>query len=123
MGASLEAEYGYQETDEEKRLGILLENWGAWCGRGQWVEAYPSVASPFCTRSSLDFETMCEDMDTQLAEIVDAAFWSLIPNHQAALSHKYTGAAIWRFPRLHYPTLLQEAKEAIGILLVGRGIL
>ena len=106
-------------TDD--RLDYLLELWAEWLHRGEWVEGYPHRATVLRTLAGDDFDDMVEAADESQAESVQACIDGLELHHQAALAHRYS-EAVWRFPRMEFALVLQDARMALSVALNRRGI-
>lgn len=104
-----------------ERLDVLLEIWADWVHQGSWVDGYPARAAAVRSLAGPDFDEMVEASDEQLAQSVQAGIDSLALHHQAALSHRYT-EAVWRFPRMEFALVLQDARQSLMVVLNRRGV-
>ena len=106
-------------TDD--RLDYLLELWADWVHEGTWVDGFPARSTGLRSLASLDVDEMAAAADAQLAAAVAACVDDLQLHHQAALAHRYT-EAVWRFPRLPYEEVLQQARAALREALLRRRV-
>jgi len=55
-------------------------------------------------------------------ELVDTAVGDLEPIQRAAIQRRYGLCAVWRFPRLNYGEVLDQAHTALMVLLRKKGV-
>ena len=103
-------------------LVALLEDWASWQSGYSPKLGYPSRAAVIATSASSTFEDMCDSLDADLCRAVDTAVYDLSIHHRSAIMRRYM-AAVFRFPRLDYQALLQQAHEELLDKLIRRHVI
>lgn len=89
-------------------LEFYLSLWASWMQSDELPEGCPGEASggmlPFL---QLDFDSLCERMDGEHAELVNVAIWRLTPAERCALHRAYL-CAVYRIR--DYEAVLAQAK-------------
>lgn len=76
-----------------------LRLWASWQQRESYGRGYPDKACGFSSggaHADEAFEHMCEESDSHMCALVDAAVHDCQPIHAAAIMHAYGVAAVWR---------------------------
>lgn len=107
-----------------ERLVIILEDWADWQRGYSGVRGYPkhSVMMQSGYASSKSFDDMLDESNASVCNLVDAAIDDLSAGHSAAIRKRYGIAAVFRFPRGNYETLLSEAHLILAETLPKKGV-
>lgn len=103
-------------------LRHLLEDWARWQGSYGMKLGYPKNSAGFAGRGVHSFDDMCEEVDSQIRQIIDTAVDDLPPAQRAAVLRCYGIAAVFRFPRDNYQEQLFAAHERLLLELPRRGV-
>lgn len=111
------------ELDRFARLRVILEDWAAWQSRYSGIkQSSGSVCMSSGYESSKTFEDMLDDIENNIAQLVEAAIDDLQSGHRAAINRRYGITAVFRFPRGNYEDLLLQAHEILLITLPKKGV-
>lgn len=104
-------------------LKHLLEDWTRW-QRGYTMRlGYPTHSPGFSGNQGIrSFDDLCDEVDTRVMQMIDAAIGDLPPAQSAALLRCYGVAAVFRFPRENYEEQLFAAHEHLLQELPRRGV-
>lgn len=107
-------------TDD--RLSDLLDLWAQWMHEADLPEGLPKRSPVALGRYAVgtDFDEMCESMDIQQAEAVDAAIGDLPLNERVAV-HAVKLSSVWRL-REPIDVVYERARGMLVIGLAMRGI-
>ena len=76
-----------------------LRLWATWHQGERYGRGYPDKACGFSSggaHADEAFDHMCEESDSHMCVLVDAAVNDCQPIHSAAIMHAYGVAAVWR---------------------------
>lgn len=76
-----------------------LRLWAQWQRGESYGRGYPDKACGFSSggaHAAEAFDHMCEESDSHMCVLVDAAVGDCKPIHSAAIMHAYGVAAVWR---------------------------
>lgn len=110
------------KSRQQQRLVAILEDWANWCHRGHERLGYPTRSASCGGAGANSFDDMCEQVDTQVSQLVDAAVSDLSPMDRAAIYCEYGLARVFRFPRSNYDAVLSAAHAALMIGLRRKGV-
>lgn len=63
-----------------------------------------------CKSASPEFEQLCDGIDEEVAEGVEACISSLKAQHSWAIKKRCNIASVWRFPSIDYESTLKQAE-------------
>jgi hypothetical protein len=99
-----------------------LENWERFQREGGLPDGAPDRASGNMTNYlNMDFDGMCDRMDSDLASITAVVVAQLAPIERCALHHVYL-SAVYRFRREGLELVLTRAKKNVEAGLKKRGV-
>lgn len=107
----------YALSDE--RLNWQLDNWSVWESANWDAELAYTLSQG--SSGSIDFDTMCAEMDRRCAHITRAAIHSLTPVEQCAVHNKLL-ASVFRFPRESADAVWLRARWLLAHDLYRRGL-
>ncbi|WP_156398049.1 hypothetical protein [Duganella sp. Root336D2] len=106
---------------ETKALDYCLDVWMRWQRRDDtrlgWRGRSAMLQSDYDDDVEGDSEELYEDMDTRVAEAVEAMMVSLPRHLDWAIRRRCNIATVWRFPSLDFTNVLGEAEGALETLL------
>lgn len=111
------------ELQRLERLVMLLTDWADWMKgyrmRIGWPSRSVGMESGYVSKS---FDDMAEESDNEMYRLIDTAVEDLEAGQKAALYRRYGVAAVFRFPRSNYETLLIESHETLLSTLPRKGV-
>jgi hypothetical protein len=111
------------ELQRLERLVMLLTDWADWMKgyrmRIGWPARSVGMESGYVSKS---FDDMADDADAEMYRLIDTAVEDLEAGPKAALYKRYGVAAVFRFPRGNYETLLIESHEQLLTTLPKKGV-
>lgn len=111
-----------EQIERIKRLVPLLEDWARWQSWYSPRVGYPSRVAMLASDASQSFEDMCESMDGNIMQAIEAAVEDLPPAKKAAIHKRYGICAVYRFPRDDYELQLLAAHEELLRTLPKRNV-
>lgn len=101
----------------------LLEDWAAWQRGFRLKLGYPTKSTGLeCGGSSSTFDDLCDRADAAQMQWVDACVQDLSAVQRAAVMRRYGVAAVFRFPRHNYESVLCDAHIALMSAFRRKGI-
>jgi hypothetical protein len=109
------------EQVETKALDYCLDVWMRWQRRDDtrlgWRGRSAMLQSDYDDDVERDSDELYEDMDTRVAEAVEAMMASLPRHLDWAIRRRCNIATVWRFPSLDFTEVLGEAEGALEAFL------
>ncbi|WP_431477802.1 hypothetical protein [Massilia eburnea] len=102
-------------------MDYCLDVWTRWQRRDDtrigWRGRSAMLQSDYADDVEGDSDELYEDMDTRVAEGVEAMMQSLPRHLDWAIRRRCNIATVWRFPSLDFTNVLGEAEQALEALL------
>lgn len=106
---------------ETKALDYCLDVWLRWQRQDDtrlgWRAKSAMLESDYTEDAEADSDAVYSDMDTRVAEAVEAVMRGLPRYLDWAIRRRCNIATVWRFPSLDFVTVLPEAESALESLL------
>jgi hypothetical protein len=106
---------------ETKALDYCLDVWMRWQRRDDtklgWRGRSAMLQNDYADDIEGDSDELYEDMDTRVAEGVEAMMQSLPRHLDWAIRRRCNIATVWRFPSLDFTEVVGEAEQALEVLL------
>lgn len=113
-----------EELTDYQRMHVLLEDWALWSERYHVNLGAQTHSVGFASGGSVrTIDDLCDSVDSQQMEVVDAAVYSLPPIYQAAICKSFGLASVWRFPGEDYEATLEAGLSALLVLFRKKGVL
>lgn len=101
----------------------LLEDWAQWQRGYRLKLGYPTKSAGIESGGgSTSFDDLCDESDAEVMRKVDACVNDLSLIQRSAVLKRYGIAAVFRFPRWKYETVLCEAHVALMAAFSKKGI-
>lgn len=115
-----ESERGRSVQRDIDEVESLLDLWAEWMRIPEGPDT-GKIAVGFRSDAPRDSEELYEDLDTDMAERVNACFDSLAPVYKDAIMRRYKlGSQVWRFSQA---ATFEDAKVMIRVKFVTKGLL
>jgi hypothetical protein len=106
---------------ETKALDYCLDVWLRWQRQDDtrlgWRGKSAMLESDYTEDEDIDSAAVYSDMDTRVAEAVEAVMRGLPRYLDWAIRRRCSVATVWRFPSIDFVTVLPEAEAALENLL------
>lgn len=106
---------------EMRALDYCLDVWLRWQRQDDtrlgWRGKSAMLESDYTEDEEVDSEAVYGDMDTRVAEAVEAVMRGLPRYLDWAIRRRCNIATVWRFPSLVFGDVLEEAEGALEVLL------